>query len=47
VAGGITGLLIAKASLFVVHTVKPGNIPRLDVITLDGPFWRSRSRSRS
>src|SRR6185295_4776527 len=36
VAGGAAGLVIAKASLFVVRTVNPGNIPRLDVITLDG-----------
>ena len=34
--GGAVGLLIAKASLFVVRTVNPGNIPRLDVITIDG-----------
>src|SRR5262249_2263490 len=36
VLGGAAGLLIAKASLVVVRTVNPGNIPRLDVITLDG-----------
>jgi len=35
-AGGLAGLLIAKASLIVVRTVNPGNIPRLDVIALDG-----------
>ena len=34
--GGAVGLLIAKASLFVVRTVNPGNIPRLDVIAIDG-----------
>jgi predicted permease len=34
--GGAVGLLIAKASLFVVRTINPGNIPRLDVITIDG-----------
>ncbi|HEX7778656.1 MAG TPA: ABC transporter permease, partial [Vicinamibacterales bacterium] len=34
--GGAVGLLIAKAALFVVRTVNPGNIPRLDAITLDG-----------
>ena len=37
VVGGAAGLLIAKAALFVVHTVNPGNIPRLEVITIDGP----------
>jgi predicted permease len=37
VLGGVAGLLIARAALFVVHTVNPGNIPRLDVITIDGP----------
>jgi predicted permease len=35
-AGGAAGLLIAKAALYVVRTVNPGNIPRLDVIGLDG-----------
>jgi predicted permease len=35
--GGAAGLLIARAALFVVHTVNPGNIPRLEAITLDGP----------
>jgi predicted permease len=34
--GGAVGLLIAKAALFVVRTINPGNIPRLDAITLDG-----------
>jgi predicted permease len=34
--GGAAGLLIAKASLYVVRTVNPGNIPRLEVIGLDG-----------
>ena len=34
--GGLAGLLIAKLSLYVVHTVNPGNIPRLEVIGLDG-----------
>jgi predicted permease len=36
VMGGAAGLLIAKLSLYVVRTVNPGNIPRLDVIGLDG-----------
>ncbi len=35
--GGAVGLLIANVSLYVVRTVNPGNIPRLDVIGLDGP----------
>jgi predicted permease len=34
--GGAAGLLIAKASLYVVRTVNPGNIPRLDAIGIDG-----------
>jgi predicted permease len=34
--GGVAGLLIASASLNVVHTVNPGNIPRLEVIGIDG-----------
>ena len=47
VMGGAAGLLIAKAALFVVHTVNPGNIPRLEVITIDGPVLGSPSGSRS
>ena len=35
--GGAVGLVIAKASLQVVHTVNPGNIPRLEIISLDLP----------
>jgi predicted permease len=34
-AGGAAGLLIAKWSLYVVRTVNPGNIPRLDAISID------------
>jgi predicted permease len=34
--GGAAGLLIAKASLYVVRTINPGNIPRLEVIGIDG-----------
>jgi predicted permease len=34
--GGAAGLLIANASLYVVRTVNPGNIPRLDQIGIDG-----------
>ncbi len=34
--GGAAGLLIAQGALWVVRTINPGNIPRLDAITLDG-----------
>jgi len=34
-AGGAAGLLIAQWSLFLIRTVNPGNIPRLDVIRID------------
>ena len=34
--GGAVGLAIAKAALYIVRTVNPGNIPRLEVIGLDG-----------
>ncbi|HYN07799.1 MAG TPA: ABC transporter permease [Vicinamibacterales bacterium] len=34
--GGAAGVLIAKGALYVVRTINPGNIPRLDAITLDG-----------
>jgi predicted permease len=34
--GGAAGLLMANAALWVVRTINPGNIPRLDVISLDG-----------
>ena len=34
--GGAAGLLIAKTGLYVVRTVRPGNIPRLDAIAIDG-----------
>jgi predicted permease len=34
-AGGMAGLLIAQWSLYVVRTVNPGNIPRLDTINID------------
>jgi putative ABC transport system permease protein len=36
VLGGAAGLLIALAALYVVRTINPGNIPRLDVIGIDG-----------
>ena len=34
--GGAAGLLIAMWSLYVVRTINPGNIPRLESIGLDG-----------
>ncbi len=33
--GGAAGLVIAKAALYIVRTVNPGNIPRLNAISLD------------
>ena len=35
-AGGTAGLLIARWSLYVVRTVNPGNIPRLEEIGING-----------
>jgi predicted permease len=34
--GGAAGLIVAGAALDVVRAIKPGNIPRLDAISLDG-----------
>ena len=34
--GGTAGLLVARASLLVVRTMNPGNIPRLDEIGING-----------
>jgi predicted permease len=34
--GGVAGLAIARIALQVVHSVNPGNIPRLEAIALDG-----------
>jgi predicted permease len=34
--GGAAGLVVARLSLWVVRTMKPGNIPRLDEIGIDG-----------
>jgi putative ABC transport system permease protein len=34
--GGAAGLLVAELSLFVLRTINPGNIPRLDDIGLNG-----------
>jgi predicted permease len=36
VLGGVAGLLVAQAALQVVRTINPGNIPRIEAITLDG-----------
>ena len=36
VLGGVVGLLVAQATLYVVRTMNPGNIPRLEDITIDG-----------
>jgi predicted permease len=33
--GGAAGLVLAQASLFAVRAMNPGNIPRLDAITID------------
>jgi predicted permease len=33
--GGAAGLVLAQASLLVVRALNPGNIPRLDAITID------------
>jgi predicted permease len=34
--GGVAGLLVAWLALQAIRTINPGNIPRLDAITLDG-----------
>ena len=34
--GGVAGLVIARIALQVIRSVNPGNIPRLEAITLDG-----------
>jgi len=36
VLGGAAGLVIARVSLAVVRSMNPGNIPRLDAISIDG-----------
>ena len=36
IAGGIAGLAVAYAGLWVVRTINPGNIPRLGEIRIDG-----------
>jgi predicted permease len=34
--GGVAGLLVAAVALRAIHAINPGNIPRIDAITLDG-----------
>src|SRR6185295_13327783 len=34
--GGVAGLLVAALALKAIRTINPGNIPRLDAISLDG-----------
>ncbi len=36
ILGGAAGLLVAQASLYVVRTMNPGNIPRLEDIGING-----------
>jgi len=36
IMGGVAGLLVAALALRTIRTINPGNIPRLDAITLDG-----------
>jgi predicted permease len=36
IMGGAAGLAIAKWALYVVHTINPGNIPRLEDIEING-----------
>jgi predicted permease len=36
ILGGAVGLLVAQASLYVVRTMNPGNIPRLEDIGING-----------
>ncbi len=36
ILGGAAGLLLARWTLFVVRTINPGNIPRLDDIEING-----------
>src|SRR5271155_1302040 len=36
ILGGATGLLVARLSLYVVRTMNPGNIPRLEDIGING-----------
>src|SRR5581483_5798497 len=36
ILGGVAGLAIAAAALYLVRVINPGNIPRLDDIAIDG-----------
>src|SRR3984957_15479350 len=36
VLGGAAGLLVARASLYVVRTMNPGNIPRIEDVAING-----------
>jgi predicted permease len=36
-AGGAAGLVIAEASLYAMRAINPGNIPRLEDISINGP----------
>ena len=46
ILGGAAGLVVAQVSLYVVRTMNPGNIPRLEDIGISGRCWRSRSAFR-
>ena len=35
--GGAAGLLVAQLSLYVVRSINPGNIPRLEDVAINGP----------
>src|SRR5262249_54498257 len=35
ILGGLAGLAIAQASIYIIHTINPGNIPRLEDIALN------------
>ena len=37
--GGAAGLLVAQLSIYVVRTMNPGNIPRLEDIAINAAFW--------
>ena len=45
--GGAAGLAIAKWSLYLVRTMNPGNIPRLEDIGINGAVLASPSAFRS
>jgi predicted permease len=41
ILGGAAGLLVANLGLYVLRTINPGNIPRLEAITIDGTVMAS------